>query len=320
MAGPTASTVPIPESEIPSTATSDWDLYLRWAILQHDSMGAAFRKAEDLRKLEDDRWLKYYQKVYENDWKWWQKVVFLALNAIQLWALWRQFRDQKDLADKQWDIAIRIQTIAEEMFAFYEGHYRPQEVALSRQIDDYFNNPKCIDYNQTAGRFEANVRSAFLRSKGDFLRCSSQHCGFVTPGLLGGYEFEMAKAVSNARTGAFRYDELRKEYLDDKWLDYRMRLIQIGRNISDDGQSGFMKAFNTFKAFGADPGAALSQLLTTFSSFMGSLISSPIAPTGKMDFMGNAPPVIPWEAMLTSVRQTGDIHQGKQGKYKSAAG
>ena len=52
--------------------------------------------------------------------------------------------------------------------------------------------------------------------------------------------------------------EARKDYKDGKWLDLRLKFIQVGRKVSDDGQAGIMAAFSTFSSFGADPGAALS--------------------------------------------------------------
>lgn len=310
--------VPPPSTQqTPGALNGGWDLYFQWADKQHGGFAKAFEYAEAKRQIEDMRWLNYYKTVYERDYAWWKKMILLVLNGIQLWALWRQFRDQKDLADKTWDIADRMQRIAEEMFDFYLKHYRPHEVALSKQIDDYFNKPECIDYDGLGNQFSENMRNAFSRVKADLFRCNSQICGVATLVNIHNIEMHMAQAVGNARTGAFRYGELVKEYRDDKWLDYRFKLIQIGRNVSEQGQAGLAKAFNTFSSFGADPGAALGQLLGTLSNTVGGMITGPVSPTGKIDLESNPLSSVPYYPFLSSVKQTGDVHIGKNTKRYS---
>lgn len=292
---------------LPGALSQGWEHYYEWANKDHSAWKEAFLKAECQRLQESKRWLTYYKDVYEKDNAWWKKLTMFALNAIQLWALWKQFRQQKEIADRTYEIADRTQKIAEELYSFYEQVYKPQENALSSQISSYFSGGECVPYD-LAEQFEQTVRLSFSRSQANMLRCTSSHCGDFSEDMMRQLEIEMAQSVGNARTGAFRYAELLKESKDAFYLELRMKFIQVGRNISSDGQNGVMKAFNTFSNFGADPGAALNQLLGTFSHMMGSQISSPIMPTGQMPQMPDKPYHIPY---IPRVTQSGDVQQGK---------
>ena len=298
--------------EMPGTLNQGWNYYFQWAEKNHEAWSTAFEQAEANRRKEEELWRDYYEKVYKSDYGFYKKVTMFALNAVQLWALWKQFRQQKQIADQTYDIANRIQTIAEELMAYYEKVYQSHEDALSKQINDYFDE-SCIDYSLTAERFEGNVRRAFARSKANALRCSSSHCGGFTPAMMKQWEVETAQAICNARTGAYRYDEMRKETRDSYFLDLRMKFIQVGRNIAAQGQGGIMKAFDTFSSFGADPGAALNQLLGTLSNTVGSMISSPTAPNGNATPV-DAPRNMPYDFFFGGVQQNGDLYQAKQVK------
>lgn len=292
---------------MPGALHQGWEHYYEWANKDHSAWKEAFLKAECQRLQESRRWLQYYKDVYENDNAWWKKLTLYALNAIQLWALWKQFRQQKKIADQTYEVANRTQVIAEELYRFYEQVYQPHETSLSKQINDYFHGGECVEYD-LADRFEQNVRSAFARSKANMLRCTSSHCGAFTDAAMAQFEIETAQAIGNARTGAFRYAEMLKESKDAFYLELRMKFIQIGRNISSEGQNGIMKAFGTFSSFGADPGAALGQLLGTFSYMMGSQISAPVNQTGQVPQINNSPYHIPY---IPRVTQSGDVQQGK---------
>lgn len=298
---------------MPGSLNQGWEYYFEWASKNHGAWQEAFNYAEKNRRDEEKRWREYYMKVYRDDFKWWKLMTMIALNGIQLWALWKQFRNQKEIAKRTYEIANRIQNVAEELFAFYKATYMPQEIALGNQINDYFNNPYCADYDGTGDIFEGNVRIAFGRAMGSWLRCSSSHCNPVTPAMMKQFAIEQAQAVGNARNGAYRYEELRKDTKDNKWLDMRLKFLQMGSAVSQKGQEGLFKAFNTFSSFGADPGAALSQLLSTFSNTVGQMINSPVAPTGSID---RVPPqsAIPYNVYFGGVRQSGDLQPAKSVK------
>lgn len=302
----------IEAKDIPGALNAGWDMYFEWAEKNHSAWSEAFKYAEQQRIDESQRWRDYYKKVYSGDWAWWKKITMFALNGIQLWALWKQFRQQKEIADRTYEVADRQQKIAEELFDFYKNVYYPHEIALGNQIN---NSTYCADYEGTGDRFENNVERAFARARADMLSCSGSICRPFSVDHLQQWEVEKAQHLVNARNNAYRYEETRKETKDNRWLEVRFKYIQIGKEVSRSGQEGFMKAFGTFSAFGADPGAALSRLLGTFSNTVGQMISSPVAPQGNGMPLGG-PGSVTFAPFLSSVRQTGDVQVGKHSSTK----
>lgn len=295
---------------MPGTLNAGWEYYFQWAEKDFSAWSKQFDYAENKRREEERRWREYYKKVYNDDYSFYKKMIMFALNAVQLWALWKQFRQQKKIADQTYDIANRVQVIAEEMFAFYKSTYYSQEIAMNNQINGYFDNPYCANYDGTGGRFEGNVRNAFAKAKAGLMRCSSSVCGGLTEAELKQFEVETYKAMGNARNMAYRYEETKKENKDSKWLELRMKWIQVGRNISEQGQGGVMKAFGTFSNFGADPGAALSTLLGTLSNTVGQMISSPTSPDGSINKV-QTPSTVPFAPFFSGVRTSGDLQPAK---------
>lgn len=298
---------------LPGAMNAGWNDYYEWANKDYSAWKDAFDLAECERIRESRRWLAYYNKVYNDDWGTMKKLTLFALNAVQLWALWKQFRQQKEIADRTYEIADRQQKMAEEIFEFYKSTYLPHEIALGEQIQGYFDNPYCADYEGTGDQFENNVKNAFARAKAGLLACTSQFCGAFTQAKRNQWEVEKAQAMANARNGAFRYEELRKDTKDSLWLEMRNTYIKLGNGVRKDGQGGILNALKTFQGFGADPGAALNQLLSTFSNTMGQLMNSGVAPTSNFQEMAsrNTPNYLPFFAQ---VQHSGDLQVAKATK------
>ena len=299
-------------NDYPGALNAGWSDYFQWAVKDYEAWEALFDEAEAQRVKENDRWFKYYKSVYEDDMSWWKKIILFALNGVQLWALWKQFEQQKDLADKTYDLANRVQVIAEELFAFYKGTYLPQESALGGQISSYFGGAQCVNYEVSGKRFEDNMRTAFRVARNSLTRCTSSNCSPFTDNDALSWAVEQSQALGNARNSAYRHEETLKDYKDAKWLDLRLKFIQVGRKVSADGQDGIMAAFNTFSSFGADPGAALSQLLGTLSNTVGQMISSPTAPNGQIPDYNKSNWL--YQPYVANVMQSGDIHRAKTQK------
>ena len=299
-------------NDYPGALNAGWSDYFQWAVKDYEAWEALFDEAEAQRVKENDRWFKYYKSVYEDDMSWWKKIILFALNGVQLWALWKQFEQQKDLADKTYDLANRVQVIAEELFAFYKGTYLPQESALGGQISSYFGGAQCVNYEVSGKRFEDNMRTAFRVARASLTRCTSSNCSPFTDNDALSWAVEQSQALGNARNSAYRHEETLKDYKDAKWLDLRLKFIQAGRKVSADGQDGIMAAFNTFSSFGADPGAALSQLLGTLSNTVGQMISSPTAPNGQIPDYNKSNWL--YQPYVANVMQSGDIHRAKTQK------
>lgn len=299
-------------NDYPGALNAGWSDYFQWAVKDYEAWEALFDEAEAQRVKENDRWFKYYKSVYEDDMSWWKKIILFALNGVQLWALWKQFEQQKDLADKTYDLANRVQVIAEELFAFYKGTYLPQESALGGQISSYFGGAQCVNYEVSGKRFEDNMRTAFRVARNSLTRCTSSNCAPFTANDALSWAVEQSQALGNARNSAYRHEETLKDYKDGKWLDLRLKFIQVGRKVSADGQDGIMAAFSTFSSFGADPGAALSQLLGTLSNTVGQMISSPTAPNGQIPDYNKSNWL--YQPYVANVMQSGDIHRAKTQK------
>lgn len=299
-------------NDYPGALNAGWSDYFQWAVKDYEAWEALFDEAEAQRVKENDRWFKYYKSVYEDDMSWWKKIILFALNGVQLWALWKQFEQQKDLADKTYDLASRVQVIAEELFAFYKGTYLPQESALGGQISSYFGGAQCVNYEVSGKRFEDNMRTAFRVARNSLTRCTSSNCAPFTANDALSWAVEQSQALGNARNSAYRHEETLKDYKDGKWLDLRLKFIQVGRKVSADGQDGIMAAFSTFSSFGADPGAALSQLLGTLSNTVGQMISSPTAPNGQIPDYNKSNWL--YQPYVANVMQSGDIHRAKTQK------
>ena len=237
--------------------------------------GEKFKSAESARRSQEDQWREFYKQVYEEENSWWKNLILFALNGIQLWALAEQYKQQKEIADRTYDIANRQQAIAEEMYNIYKSVYQPQESATAGQLSSYFGNPYRQQYSTTAGRFAVNARAKVTGKRREVLMCASQYCtGAVKTSLrdIAAYE---ANIVGNAMNSAIKYENLREQRMEDRWLQARLAFIQTGRGLSGQTITGIGNAARAFSSFGADPGAALNQLLGVASYTIGGLISSP---------------------------------------------
>lgn len=237
--------------------------------------GAKFEAAEKARRDQEDQWREFYKKVYEEENAWWKNLILFALNGIQLWALIQQYRQQKEIADRTYEIADRQQKIAEEMYNHYKSTFQPQEAATGGQISSYFANPYRQQYNTTAGRFAVNARAKVTGKRREVLMCASQYCTGSVKTALRDIAMYEANVVGNAMNSAVKYENLREQKMEDRWLRARLAFIQTGRGLSGQSITGIGDAARAFSSFGADPGAALSQLLGVASYTIGGLISGP---------------------------------------------
>lgn len=292
-------------NEMPGALNQGWANYFMWGDKSHSAWAEAFKQAEANRREEDDRYLTMYDRIYHNDHGFLKKAIMFALNGIQLWALQRQFKQQKEIADRTWEVANRMQEIADETFAFYLQTYNPHEKALGNQINDYFNNTPCVEYDEEGGRFEDNVERAFNSVQQDLTKCNP-----LSEDYDRDWELTAAKHTSTSRNHAYRYSEHHKHETDDMWLDYRMKYIQVGRGISSQGKNGIRNAFDTFNSFGADPGAALSQLLNQAAYTLGNQTADTVQPKGQMLNIPHLP-TLNYDSYLVGPRQSGDLPVGK---------
>lgn len=245
----------------------------------HRAWANDFSQAELNRRTSEREWRKFYKKVYDESTSWWKTTLLFVLNAIQIWALYKQYDQQKEIADRTYELADRQLRLAEDMYRFYKDKFQPHEVDVGKQIDNYFRNPYREQYELTGGRFALNARIAMKGERKKALTCFSEYCTGGLTATLRDIAVKEANLVANAMNSGVKYENLRKIRFDDKWMRVRLTYIQAGRGVARSGITGIDGAASAFHSFGADPGAALSRLLTTIAHTTGSIIDSPVLET-----------------------------------------
>lgn len=250
----------------------------------HKSWAEVFLQAEETRREDEREWRKFYWEVYNEENAWWKKTILFGLNAIQLWALFKQYKQQEEIANRTYDLANRQLHLAEEMYANYKAQFQPHETALGKQINNYFSNPYRQQYDTTGGRFVTGARLRMVGKRREVLMCASQYCTGAVSATMKNLATQEANLVANAMNSAVKYEDLREQKLTDKWLQTRLAFVQAGRGVANQGVTGIDGAVNAFSSFQADPGAALSRLLGTAAYTIGGLIPTPSPITAQ----GNA--------------------------------
>ena len=246
--------------------------------LNHQQWATDFIAAENTRREEEQKWKEFYWKVYEEENSSWKQLVIYGLNAIQLWALFTQYKQQKEIADRTYDLANRQLKLAEEMYDYYKQQFQPHEVKLGEQINNYFNNPYRQQYETTGGRFVTAVRMQMVGKRREVLMCASQYCTGAVKSSMKNLAVQEANLVANAMNSAVKYEDLREQRLTDKWLQTRLAFVQAGRGVANQGITGIDGAVSAFSSFQADPGSALARLLGTVAYTVGGIVPSPNAP------------------------------------------
>lgn len=244
----------------------------------HASWAKLFLDTEKARREEEKQWREFYWEVYTEDNTWWKQAITFALNGIQLWALTEQYKQQKEIADRTYDLANRQLAIAESMYDQYKKQFQPHEVTLGKQIDDYFANPYRPQYDITGGRMAITAKLQLTGKRREVLMCANQYCTGATSSALKDLTESEIKIVSSAMNSAVKYEKMRADRMETKWLQTRLAMIQAGRGLAGQGLQGAEASAKAFRSFDADPGAALSSLLGTVSYTVGGLISSPTRP------------------------------------------
>lgn len=255
----------------------------------HDAWKQTFLEAEANRRVEERNWRKYYQEVYKGEKSWLQNTMLFVLNGVQLWALIQQYNQQKTIAKRTYELANRQLQLAEKMYDTYKKEFQPHEESLGHQIDNYFGNPYRPQYQTTSGRFALNARMKMVGKRRSLFMCSSQYCTGAITSALKDLAIEEAQSVANALNSGVKYEKLREHKLEQKWLSTRLAFVSAGRGVAQQGVTGIDGAVKAFHSFGADPGAALSQLLGTIAHTVGGIIPAPQMVNGGVVYEGNSP-------------------------------
>lgn len=255
------------------------DYELQQIKKNHEQWASAFTAAEEQRRQDESEWRQFYWDVYKEENSWWKKWVIYGLSAIQMWALYTQYKQQSEIADRTYGLANRQLRLAEEMYVYYKASFQPHEVKLGEQINNYFANPYRQQYETTGGRFVTAARMQMVGKRREVLMCASQYCTGAVSASMKNIAVQEANLVANAMNSAVKYEDLREQRLTDKWLQTRLAFVSVGRGVADQSITGIDNAVSAFSSFKADPGNALARLLGTAAYTVGGLIPSPNAPT-----------------------------------------
>lgn len=281
----------------------EWDNYKQ----NHQKWAETFKSAETKRRAEEANWRKFYKKVFDKENDWVYTTTMFVLNGIQIWALTQQYNQQKEIAKRTYELANRQLNLAEGMFSYYKSSFQPHEIEIGKQIDSYFNDPYKPQYEITSGRFALNARVQMLGKRREVLMCASQYCTGALRTSLKDIALQEANMVANALNSGVKYEKLREFKMEQKWLQARLAFVASGRGVAMQGVTGIDGAFKAFHSFGADPGAALSQLLTTVAHTVGGIIPNPTHTANKAPVV-DATPVYtkPTSSVVRSTAPTGN--------------
>lgn len=279
-------------AEMSKSLNAQIDHHLEKQRKNHEAWSATFLEAEAKRRVEEQNWRKFYQTVYKGEKNWLTTTMMFILNGVQLWALVQQYNQQKTIAKRTYELANRQLQLAEKMYDYYKKEFQPHETEMGKQIDNYFANPYRPQYQITSGRFALSARIAMAGKRREVLMCASQYCTGSSTSALKDIAIQEAKMVSNAMNSGVKYEKLREHKMEQKWLSTRLAFIQAGRGVAQQGVTGIDGAVKAFHSFGADPGAALSQLLGTIAHTVGGIIPEPQAPNGGTRYGNNSPYVV----------------------------
>ena len=62
----------------------------------HQAWSKTFLEAEQKRREAEYQWREFYWEVYSTENAWWKTMTMFVLNGIQLWALYTQYKQQKE--------------------------------------------------------------------------------------------------------------------------------------------------------------------------------------------------------------------------------
>jgi len=189
-------------------------------------------------KANDDAWRHAHeadrgkwqeeQEAWRTEWA----IAQAAYAAAQMCLADKAHDAAKGSADKQFDIANRQQTLAEEEFARYSAHFAPCENAT---VDAECARPEYSeDIEAQASRAVVDVRRQFALMRGQWQRRRNRYCIGAVVAQERQLEIEEARAVADAKEKVRRFLEERQEGRRDKFFNRKLQLFNIGRGIRAD--------------------------------------------------------------------------------------
>lgn len=129
----------------------------------------------------------------------------------------------------QYKIAKGYLDLAKDMRDYWNGTFKPCEIKM---VTEACSAPEYTpQYKTTAGRYVASVRQQFKNAIDDAARSTSRYCTGLTSMMVRDLAVAEAVAVGSAANFGFRYEEARKEILDQVRWDRRHQALSLGRDL-----------------------------------------------------------------------------------------
>ena len=152
---------------------------------------------------------------------------YQALQAVVIAGLQAAASDHA--ADRQWNIANRQMSIAEEEYTRYKEHFICNEHNLADEACE-LTVPEA-NYDVRANRAAVDIRRQFSVARSSLLRGASRYCMHDASHTLGELAAQEARAISAVRDAAYRYEEDRAQALSDSRFNRAIQVANIGRGI-----------------------------------------------------------------------------------------
>jgi len=146
----------------------------------------------------------------------------------------------EDQAYKQWSIADRQQTIADDEYTRYKTYFAPCE---DTTVTTECARPEYTEDIETeATRITVDVRKQFALARQMLERRRTRYCIGAVIASERTLTIEEAIAVANGKEKVRRYLEQRQEQRRDKYFNRKLQLFNLGRGLRGDALSELQAA------------------------------------------------------------------------------
>jgi len=229
----------------------------------------------------DDAWREQQAKNVQawadqqSNWRYVWAAAQAAYAAAQTLLANNALKAAEDQAEKQYDIANRQQTIADNEYARYSAHFAPCENAT---IDAECARPEYTEpIEDQANRAAVDIRVQFANTRQQLDRRRNRYCIGAAIAMDRTLAIEEARGVGEAKERARRFLEDREFNRQQKYFDRKLQMFNIGRNIQATSISGLNTAAQTFERGGEIESAARNQFYGAILSSLGGLIGAGVS-------------------------------------------
>lgn len=228
------------------------------------------QKDLDAWKEQQDKWLAAWaiaQSAYA------AAQVLLANNALDA---------AKDAADKQYELANRQLTIAEEEYARFTSHFAPCEDAT---IDAECARPEYTEpIDDQANRAVVEIRAQFANVQQQAQRRRNRYCIGATIAADRQLQIEQARATGEAKERVRRFLESRQFDRQQVYFNRKLQLFNIGRGMPAEAVSAIGNAAGMMQRGSDIELAARNQFYGAILSGLGGVMGA-----GLSYYMGPSP-------------------------------